>query len=105
MSALAQERYKTQKKKYAWVPEKRQSSHILIACAPPQCRYETRSEDIKAVQTALATRSFEDVARSMSEDIGTSRNGGKLSLSIAVAQPIGPNSQILTPHKEQMQPC
>ncbi|MEP4487252.1 peptidylprolyl isomerase [Marinobacter alexandrii] len=87
LNALAEERYKTQKEKYAWVPEKRQSSHILIACAPPQCRYETRSDDIKAVQEALKTRSFEEVAESMSEDRVTGRNGGKLSLAVGVADP------------------
>jgi len=87
MSDLSQARYKTQKKKYAWVAEKRQSSHILIACAPPQCLYETRAEDIKAVQAALATRSFEDVALTMSDDIGTRTGGGKLSLSIGLAEP------------------
>jgi len=85
MSALAQERYKTDKKKYAWVPEKRLSSHILLICAMPQCRWETRGDEMKAIQTELESKPFEDVARAMSEDTGTARNGGALSTPVAMA--------------------
>jgi hypothetical protein len=86
MSALAEERYKTQKERYAWVPEKRQSSHILLSCAPPQCRYETRTDEMKAIQAELETKPFEEVARVKSEDRVTARNGGALSLSVSIAQ-------------------
>lgn len=85
MSALAEERYKTQKKKYAWVPEKRQSSHILLICKPPECAFESRGDEIKTIQAELETEQFETVARSKSEDIGTAGSGGKLSLSVAIA--------------------
>lgn len=84
MSELAQERYKTDKKKYAWVPEKRLSSHILLSCAMPQCRWETRGDEMKAIQAELESKSFEEVALARSEDTVTARNGGALSTPVAL---------------------
>jgi hypothetical protein len=84
MSDLAQERYATQKKKYAWVPEKRQSSHILLLCVPPECLWQSRGDEMKAIQAELETKSFEEVARAKSEDTVTALKGGSLSLAVAL---------------------
>ncbi|MEP6389133.1 MAG: peptidylprolyl isomerase [Halioglobus sp.] len=87
LTALAKERYQTQKKKYAWIPEKRQSSHILLRCAPPKCLWQSRGEEMKEIQAELDIMPFEDVARNRSEDVGTARKGGSLSLAVALTDP------------------
>jgi hypothetical protein len=78
MSALAEERYKTQKDKYAFVPEQRSSSHILLLCSPPSCaRQDRRPEAEKLLAEIKAGANFEELAKSRSEDPGSRNKNGK----------------------------
>ena len=78
MSALAAERYETQKRKYAFVPEKRMSSHILFVCAPP-CSTEDASAEAQEVLDELeAGADFSDMVQAHSDDQSTAAKAGKV---------------------------
>ena len=78
MSALAAERYETQKRKYAFVSEKRMSSHILFVCAPP-CSAEDVSAEAQGVLDELeAGADFSDMVQAHSDDQSTAAKAGKV---------------------------
>lgn len=77
MSELAQERYHTEKDKYAKVPEHRLTSHILFMCQPGQCDRE--AERVKAREVLQALRDgadFEELVVQHSDDPGSNKKGG-----------------------------
>ncbi len=75
---LAEERYKTEKDKYAPLPEQRITSHILFMCAPPECnRREYKSEIEKHLLALQEGADFEEMVEKYSQDPGTKRMGGK----------------------------
>lgn len=78
MSALAAERYETQKEKYAFVAEFRTSSHILFACAPGKCsRPEMKAEAQVVLDELRAGADFAEMVQVHSDDPGTKAKGGK----------------------------
>jgi len=69
MRPLARERYDTQRDKYAYVPEKRISSHILLLCPKGECDQNSRVPEARSLLDELANgASFEDLAVAHSED-------------------------------------
>lgn len=78
MSELAQERYTTQKDKYALVPETRLSSHILFSCMAGTCdREPLRAKAAELLAQLRAGANFEEMVTSYSQDPGSKDNGGK----------------------------
>jgi parvulin-like peptidyl-prolyl isomerase len=78
MSALAEERYLTQKDTYATIPEERLSSHILVKCAPPDCKRRDKKPEVEAILAELQSGAvFEDLVVKYSEDPGSKDKGGK----------------------------
>ncbi len=78
MSALAAERYETQKDKYALVPEARLSSHILLQCAAGSCdRAPRRIEAEKILAELEAGADFGELAARYSEDKANKDKGGR----------------------------
>jgi peptidyl-prolyl cis-trans isomerase C len=78
LSVLAQERYETEKEKYARVDEMRLSSHILFACPPGQCsREETKVKAQKVLDELLAGADFVELVHAHSGDPGTKAKDGK----------------------------
>ncbi len=77
MTALARERYDTQKEKYARVPEKRLTSHILFACAPGACSREATTVKAQTVLDQLRNGAdFAEMVQQHSDDAGTKSKGG-----------------------------
>ncbi len=77
MTALAKERYETEKEKYARVPEKRLSSHILFACPPGECSREEMKAKAQVVLDQLRNGAdFEEMVQQYSDDEGTKAKGG-----------------------------
>ena len=78
MSALAAERYLTEKDKYALVPEERYSSHILLLCAPGACdRDARRLEAQKILEELNAGADVRELATKYSEYPGSKDEGGQ----------------------------
>ena len=78
MTELAQERYLTQKDKYATIPEQRISSHILWACERPECEPdEIRPEVEKVLADLRSGADFAAMVEQYSDDPGTKQLGGK----------------------------
>ena len=87
MAALAQERYATEKDKYALVKEKRLSSHILFAC-PPGCPREPLRPIAREVLDKLdAGADFAEMVAQYSQDPGNKDKGGKLELWMGKGEP------------------
>lgn len=88
MSALAKERYETEKEKYARVPERRMSSHILFSCPPGQCsRDETREQAQKVLEELRADANFEEMVKAHSDDPASNSTGGKFDRWLALGEP------------------
>ena len=76
MTALAQERYATEKDKYAAVPESRLTSHILFQCTYAEC--EPLQEVANKVLAELESgASFGELAAQYSEDPGSKDKAGR----------------------------
>ena len=78
--ALAKERYTLNKDKYALIPERRMSSHILFMDTPgPESK---RAEVLKEAEVVLQQlhegASFEEMVKLHSEDPGSAAEGGKI---------------------------
>ncbi len=77
MTALAEERYRTEKDKYAKVPEKRLTSHILFACPPRQCDRETvRPVANEVLEELRAGADFAAMVEKHSGDPSSKKRGG-----------------------------
>ena len=88
MSALAEERYETQKDKYALVPEKRLSSHILLLCAPGGCDRDARRVEAEKILAELeAGADFGELATRYSEDPGSKGQKGRFDRWLAMGEP------------------
>lgn len=85
MSDLAQERFYAQKKKYAYVPESRYSSHILLLCPAGQCvRAERRPEAEKILEDLEAGVKFEDLVLVHSQDPGSKNEKGAFKKALVL---------------------
>ena len=96
MSALAAERYETQKEKYALVPEYRTSSHILFACAPGKCSRKETKAGAQVVLDELRTGAdFEEMVLAHSGDPGSKAKKGKFDKWMRMGEVgvVGPYSQ------------
>jgi peptidyl-prolyl cis-trans isomerase C len=78
MSALAEERYQTEKDKYALVKEQRQSSHILFYAPPGFDRTAYRAQAAELLPELRAGANFEEMVAAHSTDPGTKDTGGKM---------------------------
>ena len=88
MSALAEERYKTQKDKYALVPETRLSSHILLLCAPGACDRDARRIEAEKILAELeAGADFGELATRYSEDPGSKGQEGRFDRWVTLGEP------------------
>jgi hypothetical protein len=77
MTELARERYTTEKDKYALVPERRYTSHILIQCMPPGCKRGDKRPLVESIQAELESGTpFEELVVRYSEDPGSKGKGG-----------------------------
>ncbi|MEQ8516065.1 MAG: peptidylprolyl isomerase [Chromatocurvus sp.] len=85
---LARERYKTEKDKYAKVPEHRKASHILLSCRPGQCNREelrVRAEELLAQLRTGAD--FEAMVAEYSDDKNSKKRNGALTEWIRMGDP------------------
>jgi len=85
--ALARERYKTEKEKYARYPEVRASSHILFRSPPGRDRTELRKKAQQVLEELRAGADFEAYVAEYSEDPGSSKRGGSLDRWIRLGDP------------------
>ncbi|MFV0277713.1 MAG: peptidylprolyl isomerase [Parahaliea sp.] len=77
MEELAREHYVTEKDKYAKVPEKRLTSHILFKCPPGRCEREpVREKAAKLIEELRNGADFEAMVEEYSEDKGTKAKKG-----------------------------
>ena len=84
MSALAKERYDTDRDTYALVPEQKISSHILFVCRSAGCDPEERKSTADAVLAELrAGANFEEMVQIHSGDEGTKVKNGRFERWIA----------------------
>jgi peptidyl-prolyl cis-trans isomerase C len=79
---LMREYYVTKKDKYARIPEKRASSHILLKSPPGLPRGEVRARAQKLLDELRAGADFEEYVERYSDDPGSKARGGSLSKSI-----------------------
>lgn len=87
MSELAAERYKTDRDKYALVPEQRLSSHILLLCEPGACdRDARRIEAQKILEKLQSGADFRELAIKYSEDPGSKGKGGQFEQWLSLGQ-------------------
>jgi hypothetical protein len=88
MTALAAERYQTEKDKYALVPEERYSSHILLLCEPGVCDRDTRRVEAQKILDELkAGADFRELAGKYSEDPGSKDEGGQFDAWLTMGTP------------------
>jgi parvulin-like peptidyl-prolyl isomerase len=80
---LMEEYYKTKKERYARIPEKRASSHILLASPPGLPRDEVRAEAQKLLDELRAGADFEEYVKEYSDDPGSKARDGRLSKSVS----------------------
>jgi hypothetical protein len=86
MSALAEERYVTEKDKYAKVPEQRRSSHILFMCPPGCDRTPIKPQAAELLVQLRAGADFEEMVVVHSQDPGTKKKKGKMNRWIEYGQ-------------------
>jgi len=89
MAALAQERYLTEKDKYALVPEQRLSSQILVLCqATTDCdRKEKRLLAEKILADLQDGQNFEELVETYSEDPGSKPRQGRFNKWLGKGEP------------------
>lgn len=89
---LAQERYKTQKEKYARYPETRSSSHILFRSPPGEDRTALKKKAEAVLEELRAGGDFESFVEEYSGDPGSKKRAGSLNRWIRLGDPaITPN--------------
>jgi peptidyl-prolyl cis-trans isomerase C len=88
MAGLAEEQYRTEKDKYAFVPEVRSSSHILIMCKAGACDMMAKKAVAQEVLDKLqAGADFEEMVEQFSEDPGSKNKGGKFDRWMRLGEP------------------
>lgn len=88
MTELAEERYTTEKEKYALVPEKRTSSHILFSCPAGECsREELKVKAQKVLDELRAGADFVAMVQAHSGDAGTKAKNGKFDKWMREGEP------------------
>jgi len=88
MTALAAERYLTEKDKYALVQEERYSSHILLLCEPGACDRDARRVEAQKILDELkAGADFRKLAGKYSEDPGSKDKGGQFDKWLKMGEP------------------
>jgi len=88
MTELARERYDTEKDKYALVPERRTSSHILVSCPTgSQCMRPDAEKNAEKILAELrAGADFAEMVELHSGDPGTKKKGGKFDRWVAMGE-------------------
>lgn len=86
MSALAEERFVTEKDKYAKVSEQRRSSHILFMCPPGCDRTPIKPQAAELLAQLRAGADFEEMVVVHSQDPGTKNKKGKMNRWIEYGQ-------------------
>lgn len=88
MTALAKERYASNKEQYATIPEQRYVSHILIRCQEADCsRDERRPEAEKVLAELEGGARFETLVATYSDDTGSKLRDGKVDRWMRVDEP------------------
>jgi len=88
LTALAAERYQTEKDKFALVPEERYSSHILLQCEPGACDRDARRIEARKILDQLeAGADFRELAGKYSEDPGSKDKGGQFDRWLKMGDP------------------
>jgi peptidyl-prolyl cis-trans isomerase C len=88
MAGVARERYTTEKDKYAFVPEVRSSSHILLGCKSGNCDVPaTKAKAQELLDKLRAGADFEAMAAQFSADPGSKNKGGKFDRWIRLGEP------------------
>lgn len=86
VSALAAERYETEKEKYALVKERRISSHILFMAEPGVPREEIQVKAQGVLDELRAGADFEEMVVKYSEEPGAAEKKGKFDRWIALGE-------------------
>lgn len=85
---LAEERYKTEKDKYAKVPQHRKASHILFRCVAGNCNREKIRPIAREVLGKLRDGAdFEEMVAEYSGDPSSKKRNGKLTEWIRMGDP------------------
>jgi parvulin-like peptidyl-prolyl isomerase len=87
MSALAEERYQTERDKYARVDEQRLGSHILFACPPGCPRDQVRPRAEEVMLKLNQGEKFEDMVAQYSQDEATKKKGGRFTFWMERGEP------------------
>jgi parvulin-like peptidyl-prolyl isomerase len=88
MLAVAEEKFKANKEKYAAVAETRESSHILFKCNTRECSRDDKRKIANEVLIMLRKgEDFEKLVDKYSEDPGTKSRKGSLGKAIALGEP------------------
>lgn len=83
-SELAAEQYKLEKDKYARIPERRMSSHILFASPPGQSREGVLAEAAEVLAQLREGADFQEMVERHSDEPGAALKQGKFSRWIAM---------------------
>jgi len=84
---LAREYYETKKDQYALIPEKRSSSHILLASPVGRDRKELREKAQEFLSELEAGADWQEYVTEYSDDPGSKQRGGQISRSISMGDP------------------
>jgi hypothetical protein len=88
MTALAEERYHTEKDKYALVKEHRLASHILFLCRPAQCnRVEKKKLANQVLAELRAGADWSEMVKEYSDDPGSKDKDGKFQKWLVMGIP------------------
>ena len=88
MTALAEERYHTEKDKYALVAEHRLASHILFLCRPAQCnRVEKKKLANQVLEELKAGADWNEMVKEYSDDPGSKDNDGLFQKWLVMGMP------------------
>ncbi|MEM1190628.1 MAG: peptidylprolyl isomerase [Pseudomonadota bacterium] len=87
LEPLAREYYDTQRDKYALVPEKRASSHILLASRPGLDREAVRAEAATILAELEAGADWDAMVAEHSDDAGSRARNGSLNRWVTYGDP------------------
>lgn len=87
LEPLVEERYHTKKDKYALVPEKRASSHILLASEPGKDRTSVREEAAEILAQLRGGADWDAMVAEHSDDVGSKARNGSLNRWVILGDP------------------